>query len=110
MYQHCHIYLIYSCYLTYSALGNASGTVPTHFTQVIENCTYFTQFTYSTYTYLVASILCRLLSLLMLLTLLMLLIFMYQHCHIYLIYSCYLAYYAIANADGTLPPLFTYAS
>ena len=57
--------------------------------------------------YVVASILCRLLSLLMLLTLLTLLIFMHQYCHIYLICSCYLANYAIANADGTLPTLFT---
>ena len=28
------LYLIYSCYLTYSAIANASGTVPTHFTHV----------------------------------------------------------------------------
>ena len=30
---------------------------------------------------------------------------MHQYCHMYLIYSCYLAYSAIANADGTLPTL-----
>ena len=34
IYQNCHIYLIYSCYLTYPAVANASGTVPTHFTHV----------------------------------------------------------------------------
>ena len=34
LYQHYNIYLIYSCYLTYSAIANASGTVPTHFTHV----------------------------------------------------------------------------
>ena len=37
--------LIYSCYLTYSAIANASGTVPTHFSHVTNNSTYFTQFT-----------------------------------------------------------------
>ena len=57
--------------------------------------------------YVVASILCRLLSLLMLLTLLTLLIFMHQYCHIYFIYSCYLACSAIANTDDTRPTLFT---
>ena len=34
VYQHCHIYLIYSCYLTYSAIANACGTEPTHSTRV----------------------------------------------------------------------------
>ena len=34
IYQHCHIYLIYSCYLPYSAIANATGTVATHFTHV----------------------------------------------------------------------------
>ena len=32
-------------YLTYSAIANASGTVPTHFTHITQNSTYFTQFT-----------------------------------------------------------------
>ena len=34
LYQHYHIYLIYWCYLTYSAIANASGTVPTQVTHV----------------------------------------------------------------------------
>ena len=34
IYQHYPIYLIYSYYLTNSAIANASVTVPTHFTDV----------------------------------------------------------------------------
>ena len=44
-----------------------------------------------------------LLSLLTVLSLLMLLIFLFQYCHIYLTFSCYLTYSAIANASGTVP-------
>ena len=49
MAQNIHIYLIYSCYLTYSAIANASDIVPTHFTPVTWNSIYFTLFTYCTY-------------------------------------------------------------